>query len=344
MRQRLFASVGVLTVLSLTAMYPAAQSSARGTTGSAVKKTAVPRAPDGKPDLQGIWDFRTVTPLERPAEFAGKATLTEAEAAEFERKAVAARNADENREKTGRGNVNGTPVTADVALAYNDFWWDRGTKVVGTRRTSLIVDPPDGKLPPLTPQATERLRVLEARRERAAEGPEDRSVGERCLMGFNAGPPITTGGYNQNLQIVQTKDHVMLMTEMVHTARIVPLDNRPQSNVPAWTGTSRGRWEGETLVIETKNFRNETSLRGSSPSLHLTERFTRVDGDMLMYEYTVNDPKTWTKPWTVQVPMQKSDDMIYEYACHEANYGMTNLLKAARAIEKGFADDPGGAR
>jgi hypothetical protein len=334
MRQRTFLSIAVMTTLVLVGAIAL----------SAQSRRPVPRTPDGRPDIQGIWDFRTVTPLERPAEFAGKATLTEAEAAEFERRTVAARNADENREKTARGNVNGTPVTSDVALAYNDFWWDRGTKVVGTRRTSLITDPPDGKLPPLTPEATARLKVLEERRERAAEGPEDRSVGERCLMGFNAGPPITTGGYNQNLQIVQTKDHVMLMTEMVHTARVVPLDARPLANVPQWAGKSRGRWEGDTLVVETKHFQAETSLRGSSPSLTLTERFTRVDPDTLMYEYTVNDPKTWTKPWTVQIPMRKSDEMIFEYACHEANYGMTNLLKAARAVERGFADDPGGAR
>jgi hypothetical protein len=288
-------------------------------------RSAQPRTPWGAPDLQGTWSFATVTPLERPANVT-KPFLTPEEIATIEKRAIVAAT-DEAR---------GADAARDVAGAYNDFWWDRGTRVVGTRRTSLIVDPPDGKLPAMTPEAVARLKVLDERRERAAEGPEDRSVGERCIMGFNAGPPITTGGYNQNLQIVQTKDYVMLMTEMVHTARVVPLDGRPIANVPQWSGKSRGRWEGDTLVVESKSFQNETSLRGSSPSLTLTERYTRVDGDTLMYEYTVNDPKTWTKPWTVQIPMSKSSDMIYEYACHEANYGMTNLLKAARAIEKGF--------
>jgi hypothetical protein len=335
MRQRLLISFGVVAILSLVAASVAGQ--------NAQKKTVL-RTPEGRPDLQGIWDFRTVTPLERPPEFAGKATLTAAEAAEYERKRVDAANVDINRDKTARGNVNGTPVTSDVASAYNDFWYDRGTKVVGTRRTSLIIDPADGRLPPLTPEAQKRLQEADNWRERPAEGPEDRSVSERCIMGFNAGPPINPGGYNQNVQIVQTRDYVMIMNEMVHTARIVPLDGRPQGHVPMWSGTSRGRWDGDTLVVETKNFQHETSLRGSSPTLSLVERFKRVDADTLVYEFSVNDPKTWTKPWTAQIPMRRSDELIYEYACHEANYGMPNLLKAARAIERGFADDPGGSR
>jgi hypothetical protein len=285
--------------------------------------------------MQGIWDFRTVTPMERPPEFAGKATLTDAEAAEYEKQVRTRNNADTNRDKeTSRGIINGTPATADVALAYNDFWWDRGTKVVGNRRTSLVIDPPDGRIPPLTPQAQKRVDELDKRRERPAEGPEDRSVGERCIMGFNAGPPWAPGGYNQNVQIVQAAGFVLLMNEMVHNARIVPLDGRPFGNVRQWAGASRGRWDGDTLVIETKNFSSETSLRGSSPNLHLIERFTLADPQTLLYEFTVDDPTTWTKPWTAQIPMRKTDDQIFEYACHEGNYGMTGLLKGARVVEK----------
>jgi hypothetical protein len=225
-----------------------------------------------------VWDFRTVTPLERPSEFAGKAVLTDEEAAAYERRIVESRNADVNRDKeTSRGVINGTEITADVALAYNDFWWDRGTKVVGSRQTSLIVDPPDGRIPPLTPEGRRRLEVQDAARERLALGPEDRSVGERCISGFNSGPPMIPGGYNMNLQIIQAPGYAVLVNEMVHSARIVPLDGRPHGRVPARTGTSRGRWEGDTLVIETKNFTDETSLRGSGPNLHLVERFTRVD-------------------------------------------------------------------
>jgi hypothetical protein len=285
--------------------------------------------------MQGIWDFRTVTPMERPSEFANKAVLTPEEAAAYEKLMVESRNADTNRDKeTSRGIINGTPATADVALAYNDFWWDRGTKVVGNRRTSLIVDPPDGRIPSLTPEAQKRLEAMDQRRERPAEGPEDRSVGERCIMGFNAGPPWAPGAYNMNVQIVQVPGYVTLMNEMVHNARIVPLDGRPHGNIRQWAGTSRGRWDGDTLVVETKNFSKETSLRGSGPNLQLIERFTLVDPKTLMYEFTVNDPTTWTKPWTAQIPMMKTQDQIFEYACHEANYGMTNLLKGARLVEK----------
>jgi hypothetical protein len=324
------AAVAVLSTVVISGQTPT-----RST--SAAANARVPRTPDGKPDLQGIWDFRTVTPMERPAEFANKPFLTEQEAAEYEKRITEQRNADANRDeskKTSRGQVNGTEVTADVALAYNDFWWDRGTRVIGSRRTSLVIDPPDGRIPAMTPAARARVEKLEAARERPAEGPEDRSVGERCLLGFNAGPPFAPGGYNMNIQIVQTPTYVMLMNEMVHTARIIPMDGRPFLNLPQWVGTSRGRWEGETLVVETKGFKGETSFRGSSPNLHLIERFTRTDPDTLVYQFTANDPSTWVRPWTAEIPLRRTDDQIFEYACHEANYGMTNLLQGARAVER----------
>jgi hypothetical protein len=339
MRARLVALLAVLTFVSMAAASLLAQTSAARNTGSAAAKKWTPaRLADGRPDLQGTWDFRTVTPLERPAEFANKPVLTAEEAAEYERRIVESRNADTNRDKTtSRGVINGTEITADVALAYNDFWWDRGTKVDATLRTSLITDPPDGRLPPMTPEAVKRLQALDVARERPAEGPEDRSVGERCILGFNSGPPMVPGGYNQNVQIVQTPGYVVIHNEMVHSARIVPLDGRPHGNARHLTGTSRGRWDGDTLVVETKNFQRETSLRGSSANTHLIERFTRVGPDTLLYEFTVTDPTTWTRPWTAQISMARTDDLIYEYACHEANYGMTNLLKAARVVEKDAA-------
>ena len=330
MRHGQLASAFVLAV-SLPTLLAAGQAVPQRAVTSPVQKWTLTRTPEGHPDLQGIWDFRTVTPLERPAEFAGKAVLTEQEAAEYERRTVAARDADANRDKAGSGAVtNGTSITADLALAYNDFWYDRGTRVIGTRRTSLIVDPPDGRIPPITEAAKKRYAAIDQARERPALGPEDRSVGERCILGFNSGPPMIPGGYNMYVQIVQSPGYVVIMNEMVHSARIVPLDGRPHGTVRSLVGTSRGRWEGHTLVVETRNFLNETSLRGSSPTLQLTERFTRADAQTLLYEFTVNDPTTWTRPWTAQVPMRRTDEQIFEYACHEANYGMSNLLKGAR--------------
>ena len=297
-------------------------------------KQTIPRTADGRPDLQGIWDFRTLTPLQRPTDLAGKDVLTDAEAVEYERKN--ALNQD-NRESKPTTVQNGAASTSDVDRAYNDFWWDFGKKVVGTKRTSLIVDPPDGRMPALTPEAQERGKLRFAAYQRAAIGPEDRGVGERCILGFNSGPPMLPSAYNNNVQIFQTPDHVVLLNEMVHNSRIIPLDGRPHvsKGVRQWVGDSRGRWEGDTLVVDTTGFLGETAFPNAGPNLHLTERFKRVDAETLLYEFTVSDPTTWTKPWTAQVPMRKSDQPMYEYACHEGNYGMPNLLNAARAVEKG---------
>ncbi|MDP6580481.1 MAG: hypothetical protein QF681_07490 [Vicinamibacterales bacterium] len=296
------------------------------------------RTADGHPDLNGVWDFRTVTPLERPTEFADKEFLSEEEVVAYAAERVRANNADLDREAkkqitTERGQVNGTSETRDLALAYNDFWWDRGTAVVETRRTSLVVDPSNGRIPELTDagaaRAAERLRV----NQRPSEGPEDRPLGERCITGFNSGPPMLPSAYNMNVQIFQTADHVVLLNEMVHNARIIPLDGSDHSSVPLWTGVSRGHWEGDTLVVETKNFLRETSFRNSSKNLHLTERIQRTSEDSLLYTFTVSDPTTWTAPWTVELPMRQSDLPIFEYACHEGNYGMDGTLTGARAIE-----------
>jgi len=202
-----------------------------------------PRTADGRPDLSGVWDFRTVTPLDRPSALADKAFFTEEEAAAFASQRVEASNVDLNRSTTATDRrVNGTTETIDLRLAYNNFWYDRGDSVVGTRRTSLVVDPPDGRIPDVTPQARERAAARAARSERLSEGPEDRSLAERCIMGFNSGPPIAPAAYNQNVQIFQTPNTVVLLNEMVHNARLVPLDGRPHGTIRQWAGDSRGRW------------------------------------------------------------------------------------------------------
>jgi hypothetical protein len=295
---------------------------AAGQTRAASGKTAstVPRTADGRPDLQGIWDFRTITPLERPSELGGKPVLTDEEAAQAEERAAGDR-------------VDRPPRAGDPGT-YNQFWFDRGTKVIGDRRTSLIVDPPDGRIPPLTPAAQKR-REEGARRGRPA-GPEDRNVAERCILGFNAGPPMEPRAYNNNIHLFQTPDYVVILTEMVHDARIIPIDGRPHATIRQWKGDSRARWDGETLVIDTINFHRSTAFaerQGSTPDMHLVERLKRLDTNTLLYEFTVHDSATWAKPWTAAIPMTKSQEQMYEYACHEGNYAMPTMLAGARAEE-----------
>jgi hypothetical protein len=279
-----------------------------------------------QPDLQGIWSNATITPLERPADLAGKQTFTAEEAAAYEKQAVERNNVDR---RTGNAEV-------DVATAYNNFWYDRGTKAVGTRRTSLVVDPPDGRIPALTPEAQKRVQDTRAwTQEHSTDGPEGRSLGERCILWATAGPPMLPGPYNNNFQIFETADQVVL-NEMIHDARVIPLDGRPHlaGNIRLWMGDSRGHWEANTLVVDTTNFSGKYSFRGSDENLHLTERFTRVSQDMLLYEFTVDDPTAFTRPWTAQIPLTRTKGPIFEYACHEGNYAMTDILAGARAAEK----------
>ncbi len=318
----------VFQITPLAAQAPAA---AQRPAPAAAKKPALPRLPDGKPDLQGVWDFRTITPMQRPTDLAGKEVLSDQEAAEFETKNQ--RNQD-NREATPGRLVNGQQSNADVERAYNDFWWDFGKNIVSTRRTSLVIDPADGRIPALTTAAQERANVGRDARERPAWGPEDRGVSERCLLGFNAGPPMIPSAYNNNVQLIQTRDYVVIHNEMVHNARVVPMAGRAHGSLAQWNGDSRARWQGNTLVIETTNFSGETAFQNSTTTLKLTESFRLLDADTLIYEFTANDPATWTRPWTAQIPMRRSDEHIYEYACHEANYGMANLLQGARYLEK----------
>ena len=219
-------------------------------------------------------------------------------------------------------------------LSYNDFWYERGSQLTADRRTSLIIDPPDGRIPF---SAATRARMAErAARTNAGvfDDPEDLSLVDRCILGFNSGPPMISSTYNNNLQIVQTPGYVMIFNEMVHNARIIPTDGRPHGTLPQWTGDSRGRWEGDTLVVETLNFRRETSLQGSTAKTTVVERLTRVDAKTIDYRFTISDPDAYTKPWTAVMPLRVIDGLLFEYACHEANYGMEGVLRGARFRER----------
>ena len=290
----------------------------------------VPQTAWGAPDLQGVWDFRTITPLERPENLGDKAFLTQEEAAQREQGALdrATRLWDREARRTeAGGNVGG----------YNNFWMDQGTNVIGTRRTSLIIDPPNGRLPEAT--ETGRARAAANRGSFSSDLPAsytDLSNSDRCLMGFNAGPPLTPAAYNQNVQLFQTPDHLVMLTEMVHTVRVIPLDGTPPlvEGLRQLSGDSRGHWEGKTLVVETANFEARRDWRGSTEGMRLVERFTRVDADTLEYEFTVTDPGTWDAPWTVNLPMRRNELPMFEYACHEGNYSMEAMLGGARADER----------
>ena len=321
MRTRLVAlMLGALTVILVTASIPArlqgqGQGRSRGT-------WTPPRTLDGQPDLQGVWFFGTLTPLERPANLAGRTHLTDEEIAAVE----------------GR--------TADAAGRNVSFgFFGDNAKYAFHKRTSLIVDPPDGRMPPFTQFGRERSMAHLKRISAVPAGPEDRSIWDRCILGWNSGPPMiptVPAGYNQNVMIFQTRDLVVLLNEQVHNARMVPLDGRPHGTIRQWAGDSRGRWEGETLVVDSVNFTSlgtgtitvNSSLRVVfDEHLHLTERFTRVREDAVLYEFTIDDPTIWTRPWTVDVPLTKTQGKLYEYACHEGNYTMPNSLSAARAEE-----------
>jgi hypothetical protein len=266
----------------------------------------------------------TLTPLERPRDLAEKPFFTAEEARAYAAKLVDQGNADRR----------GATPELDVNTAYNAFWYDRGTDVVPTLRTSLIVDPPDGRIPALTPEGQKRQaeRAAQRRLLGAADGPESRGLQERCILWPTAGPPMMPSFYNNNYQIAQGPGYVIIVAEMIHDARIIPTDGRPHlpSGVRQWLGDSRGRWEGDTLVVETTNFTGQTSFRGSSEKLRLTERFTRTAPERIMYEFTVDDPATFTAPWRAEIPMRKLDEQIYEYACHEGNYAMADMLLGAR--------------
>ncbi|HEV3198497.1 MAG TPA: hypothetical protein VGZ73_11330 [Bryobacteraceae bacterium] len=312
----------LVLAVALDAQAPSAASNQKGKADS----WTAPRAAGGHPDLEGFWTNATLTPFERPAEFAGKEFFTESEAGDFEKRSLETANRDQR----------GGTAEADVARAYNEAWFERGTKISPTRRTSIVIDPPNGRIPPLTPQAQRAAAARAEVQQRIPTGPEDMSLPVRCILWPTAGPPMVPGPYNNNYQIVQTAEYVAIYVEMIHDVRIIPLDGRPHpgGNVRHWMGDSSGHWEGDTLVVDTTNFTDKTHYRGSDRNLHLVERFTRTGPDTILYRFTVDDPTAFTKPWTGEIPMIKIEGPLYEYACHEGNYAMANMLSEARAAEK----------
>ena len=288
--------------------------------------------PDGQPDIQGIWSNASIIPLERPKELEGKQFFTREELPAYEQKVFTRTTRDR------------PPAPGNVGT-YNDFWWDRDARRALNLRTSIIVDPPDGKVPPLTPQAQKRVEAERVySRQHPADGPEDRSPAERCLVFPMGGPPMLPSFYNNSqygplttsYRIVQTPGYVMILMEIIHDVRVIPLDGRPHlpSTVRQWLGDSRGHWQGITLVVDTTNFTNKSKFRGADENLHLTERFTRIDPETLLYEFTVDDPSVFTKPWKGEIPMTASHVLVYEHACHEGNYGLFGILGGARADER----------
>ena len=307
-----------------------------------VKQTwTAPRTADGHPDLQGVWANNIATPLERPRELEGRASLTDQEVAALRKKAhelFGDGNSDaafgDTVYRSVWANVNGTASgfkSVDGGTGdYSSVWtvereWEN--------RTSLITDPPDGRLPAVTPAAQQRRAAVAASRSRLPAGPEDRAFQERCIT---YGSPQLTAGYQSYSQIVQNSNTVMIRSEMIHDVRIIPLDGRPHlpSTVQNWLGDSVGHWEGDTLVIDTTNYKPQSFMSTSSDKLHVTERFTRTGPESLKYEITIDDPDTWTKPWSLMIPLQHTPDKIYEYACHEGNIGLTGILAGARAEER----------
>ena len=323
-RRRSIASAAAVVALALAAAPAAGQPGGGDWTA--------PRTPWGDPDLQGLWNNATTTPLQRPAELGRKAFLTDAEVAERDQAVGAARNTDRQPRP-------GDPGT------YNEFWWERG-RTVANNRTSLIFDPPDGRLPALSPDGARRAAAAAARRRQRGEYDSwtDRPLAERCII-YRGIPGFPTG-YNNNYHISQTPDYVAILQEHIHEIRLIPLDGRPHVNerIRQWLGDSRGRWEDGTLVVETANFSEQALLRNvngdPSESLHVIERYTRVGPGMIDYEFTVSDPVTWTRPWSGSLPLTAFKGPLYEYACHEGNYALGNVLAGARAQER--AGRPGG--
>ena len=351
MMQRLVRrSAALVTVLAFAALAPAAaEAQAQDADWTA------PRTPWGHPDIQAIWNNGTITPLERPEDLAEQAFLSPEEVAEVERRA---------QERVDRENAPSTvrtePLPAGGAVgAYNSYWTEQSTSVVGTHRTSLITDPENGRLPPLTPEALARITSPESRRladvqngAAPADGPEEMGLSERCLW-YRGIPSIPTG-YNNNYHFFQTPDTVVILQEHIHDLRVIHLDGRPHlpAGVRQFAGSSRGRWKGDTLVVETTNLREPFIRRWRRPEHSLSrgklsetatvvERFTRTGPDTLDYTFTVDDPETWTRPWSGALPYARQDQPMFEFACHEGNYGMLNMMSGSRAEE---AESGAGAR
>ena len=332
MNRRILTSLSLLATLCVCLSLAAVPATAQS---SGANDWTAPRTTDGHPDLQGVWANNNATPLERPDEWTGKDRLTDEELADLMQAAADVVASGEDAQFGDQLVLKALARIRDAGSYdttgnYNQFWMaDRDF----THQTSLVIDPPEGRIPTLTSAATARAEAREAyERDHPADGPEDRGLSERCA---NFGVPRIGAGYNSYFQIFQSPEHVVVMKEMAHDSKVIAMDGTPHvaDGVRLWNGDSRGRWEGDTLVVETTNFSPKSRFRESAEDLHLVERYTRVGSDTLNYEVTVTDPSIWTSPWTVRIPLRRSPDAIFEYACHEGNYGMEGILSGHRADE-----------
>ncbi len=364
MRNRLLTFIGCLAVAAGAAWLDSGSLAAQAPTAKAAGN---PRTPDGRPDFSGIYNVATITPVDRPAEYGNRLTMTEAEAAAIEGYEVKRYEQDRAPVDPNRAapRVGGDTAPTKSFLeglfragggsvgGYNLVWLNPGDRIAvvdGQRRTSLIVDPPNGRAPAMKPEARQRMAAILATRVSpdAAEGasggpvgqydgPETRPLAERCLLGFSStsGPPTLPNYFYNNLkQVVQTRDTLVILNEMVHDARIIRIGGKhPPAHLKFWLGDSIGRWEGDALVVETTNFTDKTQFRGSSDQLKVTERFVRTDANTLLYRFTVEDPTTWDRPWTGEYPWNASAEPIFEYACHEGNHALGGVLRGARVVE-----------
>ena len=348
MKNRYLCFVAGLLGTALASQAQVTPQAAMATT-KAVKQTwTAPRTVDGHPDLQGFWANNNATPLERPKALAGRTTLTDEEVSAMKKKAAELYNGKgdaafgdtifETVWASLKGSTSGPHKKADDEFdgGTGDYSSEWIVQRVWDNRTSLITDPPDGRLPAMTPEGQKRRELMMAAMRRPATGPEDRGLSERCLT---YGSPQLTAGYQSYYQLVQTPKSVMFMTEMIHDVRSIPIDGgaHPGSTVHQWLGDSRGHWEGDTLVIDTTNYKPQAFMSISSAKLHVIERLSRSGPETLKYEITIDDPGTWTKPFSLMIPLQRSADPIYEYACHEGNEGLAGILAGARAEEAAAA-------
>jgi hypothetical protein len=339
------AALAITAAALLLGPRPAASQVPQPAVNSAPGKSWTPaRTADGQPDLQGVWTNNSATPLQRPKELAGKEFYTEAELAQLEKqdKERLARNEVEGLPPANHSGVQGAAAET-VHYDFAQFGLDREqAKVAWNLRTSIIVGA-EGRIPPLTAEARKRIAESAAQEKgHEMDGPENRPLGARCIARANVGPPLLPSGYNSNLQIVQGPGYVAIEAEMIHDTRIIPLDGRPHlsKSVRQWMGDSRGHWEGNTLVIDTTNFTDLNPFPGAE-NLHVIERLTRVDADTILYQFTVEDPGMWTKPWSGELPITKISGDLYEYACNEGNYGLENTLRGARVAEAEAAKGAG---
>ena len=295
--------------------------------------TAAPlRTPDGQPDISGVFTFRTLTPLQRPEALEGRDRLSAEDAAVFEASERRRLNRDTFDPESGAPSAGYQSRAEGGVLSYNEFWYERGIELTSDKRTSLVVDPLNGRIPYTAEFAEANRQSRLNLRNGFGDHYTDRSLADRCLMGSNSGPPMRPGSYNNNVLILQVPGYVTIVNEHIHNTRIIPIDARPHGDIPQWGGDSRGRWEGETLVIETKRFLRETTFAGSSEDTRLIERFTRMDADTVAYEFTIDDPNNYTRPWTALIPFRRTDGPLFEYACHEGNYGLPGILAGARKL------------